>query len=520
MAIGAGGLISDLWFPNLDDKMARHITPNPSPLAQQGGPAQPGQVDSLGNPSPPPPPPGANLPPSASTQPDPVVAANTAKLLDNSYASDAMKYIRRDEMGQGINLGLDRIAAGFGTAQQQASKQAGIARGQGVGGGLADLTGIQKMQDTTIQDNEHSRFMANAAVFAQTLRGQGINVTDAQATEIMNNPGLLERFGAAAGGNATLTGTTKDADEATASFKAAHPNATPQEIADYRASVISMATGGGNIEDQQYRAYVMAEKAAGRIPDDILTWKSSHEAASKEANATALNTANAKKALPGVNVAVGNMTRIADSVLDREDVLKGIFENDPTGSKRRWIVSVVSAKPEDANRVAVNAMQSGGLSEAEVKLLQDVAQLHNMNYRGAFAGEGGVKGIRSQVEAERVSRAADQLTNFTDLKSYLKNLRVLKGTYGSAQANAAGEAQAYDQIPENLRHKLDPSFYEGGPNAAKELPDWAKLKTVKSRADWEALPKGQAYRAPDSEHGSRILIKGYENDIVKEDEDG
>jgi hypothetical protein len=265
MGVGAGGLIGGLMFPGLDERLAQHITPNPNPLAQQGGPPNPKAVDSLGNPVPMQP--QQNLAPAAVTQPDPVNA---------SYAADLLKAARRDEMGQGINLGLDRIAAGFGTAQQQASKQATIAREHGVGGGLADLMGIQKMQDQTIADNEHSRFMANAAVFAQTLRGQGINVTDAQATEIMNNPGLLERFGAAAGGNATQTGTIKDANAATEAWARANPNATKQQIEDYRANIIAGGMGGNDIEQRQYLSERSAALGRGEQFPDFLTWKSQH----------------------------------------------------------------------------------------------------------------------------------------------------------------------------------------------------------------------------------------------------
>jgi hypothetical protein len=259
MPIGAGGLISDLWFPGLDDKMARHITPNPSPLAQQGGPPQPGQVDSLGNPSPPQPPPGANLPPSASTQPDPVVAANTAKLLDSSYAGDALKYIRRDEMGRGLNLGLDRIAAGFGTAQQQASKQQAIAREQGVGGGLGDLAGIQKMQDQTIADNERARFFGNAQVFADTLTktlGRPVSLEEAQMFQ--NNPQMLQGVATASSHNMDIPDDIRKADAATEAYKIANPGASAQDVAQFRANLLSNAAMGG---DSKAREYMQAKQA-------------------------------------------------------------------------------------------------------------------------------------------------------------------------------------------------------------------------------------------------------------------
>ena len=94
--VGVGGLLSGLFNPGLDDRLAQHITPNPNPLAQQGQPGQPGTVDSLGNRNPPiqpsgPPagPQGPNLAPAAVTAPDPVNA---------SYAADLLKASRMDAL--------------------------------------------------------------------------------------------------------------------------------------------------------------------------------------------------------------------------------------------------------------------------------------------------------------------------------------------------------------------------------------------------------------------------------------
>ena len=110
---GVGGFFASLFNPNLAGDVARHITPNPSPLAQQGGPAAPGSVDSLGNPSQPAPSPGLNLAPPAVTQPDPINA---------SYAADLMRYQRQSALADDLNRNIQGMAAGFGTAQQQASK--------------------------------------------------------------------------------------------------------------------------------------------------------------------------------------------------------------------------------------------------------------------------------------------------------------------------------------------------------------------------------------------------------------
>ena len=159
--VGVGGLFANLFNPGLDDRLAQHVTPNPNPLAQQGGPVDPKAVDSLGNPVPAQQPNVGNLAPAAVTQPDPVNA---------SYAADLLKAHRQDALAADLNRNIEGMAAGFGTAQQQASKQQALrAGGGGVGDSLAALKDIQGMQDTTITDNEHARFMGNAATFAQTL---------------------------------------------------------------------------------------------------------------------------------------------------------------------------------------------------------------------------------------------------------------------------------------------------------------------------------------------------------------
>ena len=180
MAVGGvGGLFGQLINPGLDMDIARQMTPNPNPLAQQGpGGVGPKSVDQLGNAVPtssqqPP------LAPAAVTQPDPVNA---------SYNANLIKVAQRDAYAADLNRNLEGVAAGAGT--RAAGEQAASWRRAhgGVGGSLGDLMNIQKMQDTTIADNEHARFMGNAAIFARTL---GLPVD--QATEIMN------------GGAATMT---------------------------------------------------------------------------------------------------------------------------------------------------------------------------------------------------------------------------------------------------------------------------------------------------------------------------
>jgi hypothetical protein len=401
MGVGAGGLIGGLMFPGLDDRLAQHITPNPNPLAQQGGPPNPKAVDSLGNPVPMQPQ-QPQLAPAAVTQPDPVNA---------SYAADLLKAARRDEMGQGINLGLDRIAAGFGTAQQQASKQAGIAHGQGVGGGLADLAGIQRMQDQTIADNEHARFMGNAKVFGDTLRGQGINVTDEQATEIMNGGrGMTEQFTGAAAGNATLTGTIKDAEAATREWAKANPNATPQQIADYKANLIAGGMGGSDLEQRQYLSERQAALARGETFPNFPEWK-----ANLAAGATAKTTQakdvqefrdNARQDYTGVHSKLTDMQQYVDTLKKNPAAAKeALAAFSPTTGKWGALNPLVSPEVKAA-AIALQKIQAS-LKGEQLSGVKNVRNLQEFN----ILGQAATGGLDAAASDEDFGKAIDTLND-------------------------------------------------------------------------------------------------------------
>jgi hypothetical protein len=378
--VGVGGLFANLFNPGLDERLAQHITPNPNPLAQQGQGAQPGTVDSLGNPRLPAPPPGSNLAPPASTQPDPVNA---------SYAADLLKAYRGDQMAQGINQGLGEITAGFGTAQQQASKQAALARGGGVGDSLGALAGIQKMQDQTIQDNEHARFMGNAAVFAQTLSTSlGRPVSVQEATEIMNNKGLMDQFGQAAATNAQTTSTQKDADAATREWAKANPNATPQDIADYKANLIAGGMGGTDLETRQYLGERQAAIAAGQKDfPDFATWK-----AQKGAEATTLKTTAeeeaqnkvaAQKDYPTIDQTLSRSEEIIKKLLANKQATIDAINTMPSRKTGWWAANTPWGASEEIRTAAADLQTL--MSTLAGSSLKDVKNVRNRMEFGALA---------------------------------------------------------------------------------------------------------------------------------------
>ena len=331
IGVGPGGLIASLLNPGLALRVAQHLTPNPNPLFQQGQGAQPGAVDSTGSPVPQPPP-GGNLAPAAVAAPDPVNQANIAKLTqpDPSFMADQMRYQRVNALSNDLNRNLQGIAAGFGTAQQQASKRQalGDGGGGGVGDSLGELAKMQAIQDKTISDNEHARFMGNASVFAQMLSqqlGRPVSVPEAQI--YMNDPDFSKQIAQAVGSNATQTEVGKNADAAVRGWAAAHPKATPADIANFRAQYLAnsaplnanaivpedekkwnaaraaeaeslktqhpdwtptqiqqavdaqippsiLAQGAGSTpEETAYFQYAATERAAGRVPADFMAWK-------------------------------------------------------------------------------------------------------------------------------------------------------------------------------------------------------------------------------------------------------
>ena len=492
MAVGGvGGLIGQLFNPGLDDRLATHLTPNPNPLFQQGQGAQPGTVDSLGNASPPAPSPGSNMAPAASTQPDPV---------NNSYIADLLAASRRDANAQTFNEGLDQMAASFGTAQQQASKQAALRQGGGVGSSLADLKTIQGMQDQTIQDNEHARYMGNAAILAKSL---GLSVD--QTTELMNGPpDLIQKAWSTVQANQTKTESVKNWEQARAAMRAAGKSdaeinaALPPEL---------LAFGSGtNLSETQYLQEKALATSQGKGADfpDFPTWTAQHAQTAKE-------TEDAHKvalALPGLK---SQLTTMDQRATDLANTDPGIWKSIMSSTSKQSAASQIfnwDGKGQDPSVLYGNGK---ALSTEETTAVQNARQLHLANYAANFKDAGSGQRL-SQGEAQRLGSAADQLGNFSGSpEDYQGRINDVQNRIGHAMGNAHGEARDLDSLPIQYRSKIDPSFIEG-PNALKNLPTWAKPTAVNSKADIDALPYGQAYKPGPGfgKYTGKILFKGQE----------
>ena len=443
---GVGGFFTSLLNPGLATRVAQHLTPNPSPLAQQGGPAAPGAVDGQGNPVPSP---GSNLPPSAATQPDPVNAPNVAKLSqpDPSYVADFMRYNRMNQLSDDLNRNIQGVAAGFGTAQQQASKQAALGAGGGVGDSLGALAKIQGMQDQTIQDNEHARFMGNAAVFAQSMSQQlGRPVSVAEATEWMNNPDALKMATGAAGANMTTTGTQKDAEAATRAWATAHPEATAKDIADYKANLIAGGMGGSDLEQRQY----LQEKSNGITTDDFATWK-----AKKAAQATTLNQ-QAKDSQEFKDTATQDYTANNSKLTSIQSYIDTL-KKDPAAAQE----ALKMFTPNTGKWGAINPLVGQNVKDAAVALQKIQAQL-------TAEGLSGVKNVRNAREFNTLGQAATGgLNAAASPDDFAKAINDLSNKFLDAQATnelAVGHKLTGNLVGHGASDLLSPTLSNGQPN--------------------------------------------------------
>ena len=423
-----------------------------------------------------------------------------------------MRYQRMNELSNSFNHSLQGIAAGFGTAQQQASKQAAL-RGDGtVGGGLGDLAGIQEMQDQTIKDNEHARFMGNAQVFADSLsQALGRKVTVQEAQMYMNNTDLMRDIATTMTGNQSSTNDQKNFNAARAAaaddVRREHPDWTPDKVQAEAANRVPsgiLATGAGaNAEDQAYYVYAAQQRAAGLPVDDILTWKEQHKQAATEtedAHKIALQ-------LPGLKSQLTSMDQRADTLAANPDIFKGIMAS----TSKQQAASQIFNWDGKGQDPAILYGNGKALTTEETTAVQNARQLHLANYASNF--KDATPGQRlSQQEAKRLGDAADQLGNFSGtVDDYTGRINDVKNRIAHAMGNAHGEARDLNSLPVQYRAKIDPSFLEG-PNALKNLPSWAKPTPVNSEADIAALPDGQAYKPGPGfgKYSGKILFKGQE----------
>ena len=162
-------------------------------------------------------------------------------------ASLYMKLHEQDRAAAQIDRGTALMASAFGTAQQQHDM---MQYAQGIKPDERALVVGQGIEDQAKQTAqlEHNRFMAGAAGMQKLL-----DVDAPTAQWLANNPEALNEALKTHFANKTVPETVKLVDSAVETYKAAHPDATPEDIANYRSGLISGALGGPAAEAAKLR---------------------------------------------------------------------------------------------------------------------------------------------------------------------------------------------------------------------------------------------------------------------------
>ena len=430
--VGAGGLIAGLMNPGMDEKLARSI----NPLNQVGSPQGP-QGSPPGAAAPPggQPPQQPQQAPAAVTAPDPYVASAGELLLKAQRVSDN---------ANAFNQGLSGMAASFGTAQQQHDKMAALGNGANPQDLIGQYGGALKDQNELTKQQEHARFMGMVDVYAQT---HGISREEAQMR--MNNEGMLDADARAQGANETQTGNIKDAEAATREWAKANPNATPQQVADYKANLLAGGIGGSDLDQRQYLSERQAAVAAGKPFPDFATWKADH------ATAAATKMTEAKDAQKFKDDAVEDFGKANDKLTRSKGTVDRLLKNiDNTMTALATPDMLTSGKgPAWLKNIPV----IGGKlvpSDETTALAHDIRTL-----KAELTGSGltDVKNVRNRMEFETLGNA---LTAALDAANSPEDVRraliEIKQKFAVAQANTY--ATAGKEIPHELGNFADPKF--------------------------------------------------------------
>jgi hypothetical protein len=412
--------------------------------------------------------------PSNATQSPPDLAALYVKLHQQDVAA------------AGIDRGLQGMAASFGTAQQQHDMMNAMNSIQpdDRAGMLANIMKDQALQQ---QMQEHNRFMAGAAGMS-TLLG----VTPEQATWLANNPEAMKEALKTHFDSMAPTEAMKNVDAATNAYAQANPNASPQEIQNYKAGLLSGIASGGDMTTKEMNA---ASRAWDADPNNKGMQKP-----------TWLTNPSEYKG------------HVAQVVEDQKDI--GAAKNNfganmaklqPVNDNIAWL----QAHP-DAVKMAIQhpnltggdiGYYTGGAlagGQDALSARQRLDWLNDQLYSTSFTTGGGQR--LAATEAQRLGSAfspfkGPNASNMSQ-KDIANALQVMKDSSDSAIANtkaAAGHQLTSQEAksPYLNRDFFDPySSLHSGATIAKDS-DKAAPQQGGGGFNYAAIPSGTVYTAPD-----------------------
>jgi hypothetical protein len=477
MPVGIGGLITEGFGGNLNPQVAQLLAhqgyspnPNPDPAAQGASSAMtpaPGQT------------------PSQSYAPDPQNAKAIELLL---------RVHQQDALSSDLNQHLAGMAASFGTAQQQADKQAAV---RGMGGiqddrlaALKEIGGIQKQQ-TDI--NEHAQFLAGADLLGQQMLGL--------------KPGQGRMLG--------LSGQLPDMI-ATHLREVAEAGRPTDAIKDYNAARQALRDQGVSEEEINNRIPpdMLVSAIGGQTPvekdlrNDIRMWKMQHPGGTDEqmyaehpgwtstTGYTAEKTEETKTAALAAH----------DKLTSKDDLDEAQRAARPVQDTINYLKNVDPAKLADAVRNPEMTGGTGGklrdwTGTIDPETLQARIKLDQLQSQLAGEGLRNVKNVRNSREFQALASGASSIFNRNQTSEGItREINRLDDGFNLSLANstaaAGGEvpAEYADRVNRAYLKKGDP-LYNGA--TVEKYEDFSKMSEADADAAVAALPDGAKFRGPD-----------------------
>ena len=237
-----GQQLLSLMYGDPADQIARTLNPggpNPNPGAPQPPSGAPGAAPGGG---------GGSGAAAAQPSSQPPLAPANATQSPPDLAALYTQLHAQDRSANQIDRGVAMMASAFGTQQQQHDMMGYAQSLRPDERALVASQGLQDQAKLTAQ-REHSKFIAGAAGMAKLL-----DVDAPTAQWLALNPDAMNEALSTHFANKKVPETVKLVDSAVADFTKGHPDATPEEIANYRSGLISGALGGPAAEAMKVQA--------------------------------------------------------------------------------------------------------------------------------------------------------------------------------------------------------------------------------------------------------------------------
>ena len=224
-----------------------------------GQPGSPQGPQPLAGAAPPGPPAGQGGAPGASgTPPGPQAAPQPqATQTPPDLGQMFLQLTQRQQAEEMFNRGLAGLTAAFSPMSQRASIAHEFDNMSGDPG--STMGNIMRLQQWNIQQQQLANFQQAAPDIAKSLQAQGVNITPQEV--LAGGPEMIKtltQYG-------MPTEAQRNADAAAKAYAAAHPEATPADIADYKANMLAQTVSN---MDPMTRAWTNAVRVWRSDPDN------------------------------------------------------------------------------------------------------------------------------------------------------------------------------------------------------------------------------------------------------------